>query len=158
MHYFILASLQEFIKVLKKFNDCYQSNLIGSLEVFKFCLNNKIKLIYSATSANLGNKGKDKNLSPYAFSKSHNLELLENLKNWFNLKYEIVYFYNVYGPNQIRKGPMATVIGIFERLYKEKKSITVVRPGTQTRRFTHIDDTINICYEAWKKINVNTMQ
>ena len=135
----------------KKFKDCYQSNLIGTLEVFKFCLNNKIKLIYSATSASLGNMGKDKNLSPYAFSKSHNLELLENLKKWFNLKYEIIYFYNVYGPNQIRNGSMATVIGIFERLYKEKKSITVVRPGTQTRRFTHIDDTINICYEAWRK-------
>ena len=27
----------------------------------------------------------------------------------------------------------------------------VVRPGTQTRRFTHIEDTINIVYQAWKK-------
>ena len=144
----------EFARIFQsflKFKDCYQSNLIGTLEVFKFCLNNKIKLIYSATSASLGNMGKDKNLSPYAFSKSHNLELLENLKNWFNLKYEIIYFYNVYGPNQIRNGPMATVIGIFERLYKEKKPLTVVRPGKQTRRFTHIDDTVKICYEAWKK-------
>ena len=114
-------------------------------------MENKIKLIYSATSASLGDNGKDKNLSPYAFTKAKNLELLENLKKWFNFKFEIVYFYNVYGSNQICKGPMATVIGIFENLYKNKKPLTVVRPGTQTRRFTHINDTIKVCFEAWKK-------
>ena len=134
-----------------KFNKCFESNSIGSNEVFKFCLDNKIKLIYSATSASLGNKGKDKNLSPYAFTKSKNLEILENLKDWFGFKYEIIYFYNVYGPKHIRSGDMATVIGIFERLYETKLPLTIVRPGTQSRRFTHINDTINVCYEAWKK-------
>ena len=134
----------------KEFEKCYDSNTIGSKAVFKFCLDNKIKLIYSATSASLGNKGQDKNLSPYAFTKSKNLELLDNLKNWFNFKFEVIYFYNVYGPRQIEKGNMATVIGIFENLYKNKKPLTVVRPGTQTRRFTHIHDTVNACYDAWK--------
>jgi len=132
-------------------NDCLDSNTIGSNAVFNFCLKNKIKLIYSATSASLGNKGKDKNLSPYAFSKSKNLELLENLKKWFNFKYEVIYFYNVYGPHQISRGHMSTVIGIFEDHYKKGKALPVVKPGTQTRRFTHIDDTINICFLAWKK-------
>ena len=134
-----------------KFDECFLSNNIGTQAVFKFCLENKIKLIYSATSANLGNKGEDKNLSPYSFSKAKNLELLENLKKWFNLKFEIIYFYNVYGPGQICKGDMATVIGIFELLYKKNLPLTVVKPGTQTRRFTHIDDTVNICFLAWKK-------
>ena len=128
-----------------------KSNSIGSNFVFNFCLKNNIKLIYSATSASLGNKGKDKNLSPYAFSKAKNLEILEILKKWFNFKYEVIYFYNVYGPHQICKGPMSTVIGIFEDHYKRKKALPVVRPGTQSRRFTHIDDTINVCYLAWKK-------
>ena len=135
----------------KNFDKCYESNVSGSKEVFRFCINNKIKLIYSATSASLGNTGQDKNLSPYAFTKSQNLELLENLKKWFNFKFEIVYFYNVYGPNQISSGDMATVIGIFENCYKKKISLPVVKPGTQTRRFTHINDTILTCYEAWKK-------
>ena len=135
----------------KKFNECLDSNLIGTKEVFKFCLENRIKLIYSATSASLGNSGKDKNLSPYAFSKAKNLEMLENLKKWFNFKYEIIFFYNVYGPRQIQNGPMATVIGIFEDQYKRKKPLTIVRPGTQSRKFTHIHDTVNVCYEAWKK-------
>jgi UDP-glucose 4-epimerase len=90
-------------------------------------------------------------LSPYSFTKSKNLELLENLKRWFNFKYEVVYFYNVYGLRQIRKGPMATVVGIFEDQYKNNKKLTVVKPGTQTRRFTHIKDTVEICYLAWRR-------
>ena len=135
----------------KKFYECFESNSIGSKEVFKFCLDNKIKLIYSATSASLGNDGKDKNLSPYAFTKAKNLELLENLKKWFGFKYEIIYFFNVYGPKHIRSGIMATVIGIFENLYKKQLPLTVVKPGNQTRSFTHINDTIAVCFEAWKK-------
>ena len=134
-----------------KFNQCIESNSIGSHEVFNFCLKNKIKLIYSATSASLGNKGSDKDLSPYAFSKAKNLELLENLNKWFNMKFEIIYFYNVYGPNQISKGNMATVIGIFEDQFKKNLSLPVVKPGSQSRRFTHIDDTVRACYFAWKK-------
>ena len=135
----------------KKFDKCFDSNSVGSKAVFKFCLENKIKLIYSATSASLGQSGNDKNLSPYAFTKSKNLELLENLKKWFKLRYEIIYFYNVYGQGHIRSGDMATVIGIFEKQFEKNKPLTVVKPGSQSRRFTHIDDTISTCYEAWKK-------
>ena len=135
----------------KKFDLCFKTNTIGTMSVFQFCLENKIKLIYSATSASLGNRGRDKNLSPYAYTKSKNLELLENFKKWFNFKCEIIYFYNVYGPRQITTGDMATVIGIFENQYKQKKPLTVVKPGTQLRKFTHIDDTIKVCIEAWKR-------
>ena len=110
-------------------NDCINSNSIGTHEVFNFCLKNKIKLVYSATSASIGNKGKDKNLSPYAFTKSKNLEMLENLKQWYNFKFENIYFYNVYGPKQICEGNMATVIGIFENQYKKNKFLTVVNPA-----------------------------
>ena len=144
----------EFARIYQSFlkmNECIDSNSVGSNAVFNFCLKNNIKLIYSATSASLGNKGKDKNLSPYAFSKAKNLELLENLKKWFKFKYEVIYFYNVYGPHQICSGQMSTVIGIFEDHYKKGKALPIVKPGTQTRRFTHIDDTVNICFLAWKK-------
>ena len=144
----------EFSRIYQSFlkmDECIKSNSIGSHAVFNFCLSNNIKLVYSATSASIGNKGKDKNLSPYAFTKAKNLEMLENLKNWFNFKYEILYFYNVYGPKQISVGNMATVIGIFENQYKNNKSLTVVKPGSQSRRFTHIDDTIDACFYAWKE-------
>ena len=135
----------------KKINQCFSSNIEGSLNVFNFSLKNKIKLIYSATSASLGNSGKDMNLSPYAFTKAKNLELLENFKKWFNFRYEVIYFYNVYGEKQICKGDMATVVGIFEDHFKSGKKLPVVKPGTQARRFTHVFDTVKACIFAWKK-------
>ena len=144
----------EFARIYQSFlkmNECIQSNTVGTHEIFRFCILNKIKLIYSATSASLGNNGEDKNLSPYAFTKAKNLEMLENLKKWFNFKFEVIYFYNVYGKNQIRTGDMATVIGIFENAYLKNLPLPVVKPGTQTRRFTHIKDTVEVCYFAWKK-------
>ena len=144
----------EFARIYQSFlkmNECLDSNSIGTNAVFNYCLENNIKLVYSATSASLGNSGSDKNLSPYAFTKAKNLELLQNLKKWFKFKFEVIYFYNVYGPNQISTGSMATVIGIFENQFKKNKPLTVVRPGNQTRRFTHIDDTIEVCYLAWKR-------
>ena len=139
----------------KKINECFASNIEGSSNLFNFALKNKIRIIYSATSASLGNKGQDMNLSPYAFSKAKNLELLENLKKWFNFRYEVIYFYNVYGENQICKGDMATVVGIFEDHFKRRKKLPVVRPGTQLRRFTHVSDTVKSCIFAWKKNRCN---
>lgn len=144
----------EFSRIHQSFefvNECLESNISGTYSVLSFCLKNKIKIVYSATSASLGNNGLDQNLSPYAFSKSCNLNLIINLRKWFNLKYEILYFYNVYGPGQIRVGNMSTVIGIFEKQYLDNLPLTIVKPGTQSRKFTHIDDTVSGCIYAWKK-------
>jgi len=152
---FHFGEFSRIFQSFKKIDKCFVSNIEGSLRLFNFALKNNIKLIYSATSASLGNGGSDMNLSPYAFTKAKNLELLENLKKWFNFKYEVIYFYNVYGPRQICKGDMATVVGIFEEHYKNKKLLPVVKPGSQTRRFTHVKDTVNACVVAWKK-NRNT--
>jgi UDP-glucose 4-epimerase len=135
----------------KKINECFSSNIEGSSNLFNFALKNKIRLIYSATSASLGNKGEDMNLSPYAFSKAKNLELLENLKKWFDFRYEVIYFYNVYGERQICKGEMATVVGVFEDHFLRGKKLPVVKPGTQVRRFTHVFDTVKACIFAWKE-------
>lgn len=147
----------EFARIHQSFDnlkECLESNLYGSSKVFSFCLKNNIKIIYSATSASLGNKGNDQNLSPYAFTKSKNIKLLINLNKWFGLKYEAIYFYNVYGPKHIGVGHMATVIGIFEDCFLKNKPLTVVKPGNQSRKFTHILDTVKGCYYVWKK-NLN---
>ena len=144
----------EFARIYQSFknvNKCFSSNIEGSSNVFNYALKNSIRLIYSATSASLGNKGADMNLSPYAFSKAKNLELLENLKKWFNFRYEVVYFYNVYGERQICKGDMATVVGIFEDHFLRRKKLPVVKPGTQVRRFTNVFDTVKACIFAWKE-------
>ena len=144
----------EFSRIFQSFKDinqCYYSNMLGTFEVVKFCSNNNIRIIYSASSSKFGNKGKDEHLSPYSWSKSKNIEFIKNFNSWYGLKYEILYFYNVYGPGQIKNSKMAAVIGIFERQYEKKKKLTVIRPGTQKRDFTHVDDIVNGCYLAFIK-------
>ena len=150
----VIFHFGEFSRIFQSFKNykkCFEYNIHHSLKVIDFAKDNNIKLIYSATSSNLGNNGSDENLSPYAWSKSKNIELIKNYSKWFGLKYELVYFYNVYGPGQIINSPMAAVIGIFEQQYLKNKPLTVVKPGTQKRDFTHVDDIINGCYLAWKK-------
>ena len=150
----IIYHFGEFSRIYQSFKNykkCFEYNIVHTGKVIDFAKDNKIKLIYSATSSNLGNNGEDENLSPYAWSKSKNIELIKNYNKWFGLKYELVYFYNVYGPGQITNSKMAAVIGIFEHNYKIGKPLTVVRPGTQKRDFTHIDDIVMGCFLAWKK-------
>ena len=136
---------------LLKTKECLNTNIYNSFEVINFANDNKIKIIYSATSSALGNNGKDQNQSPYAWSKTKNIELIKNYSQWFGLKYELVFFYNVYGPNQIMNGPMSAIIGIFESQYKKKIPLTIVKPGSQSRDFTHVDDIVHGCYLAWTK-------
>ena len=150
----VIFHFGEFSRIYQSFLDskiCLNYNIYNSFEVINFAKDNKIKIIYSATSSNLGNNGKDQNSSPYAWSKSKNIELIKNYSNWFGLKYELLFFYNVYGSGQINTGKMATIIGIFETQYRNKKSLTIVKPGTQKRDFTHIDDIIDGCYMAMNK-------
>ena len=150
----VIFHFGEFSRIFQSFENikkCLNSNISGTQEVIKFCLENNIKIIYSATSASLGSNQEDQHLSPYAYSKSINMNLIINLNKWFNLKYEILYFYNVYGPKQITDSKMSAVIAIFCKQYLNKKPLTVVLPGTQSRRFTHVKDTVDGCYLAWKK-------
>ena len=152
----VIFHFGEFSRIFQSFSrvkTCLSYNIYNSFEVINFAKDNKIKIIYSATSSNLGNKGKDENSSPYSWCKSKNIELIKNYSNWFGLQYELLFFYNVYGKGQICVGKMATIIGIFENQFKKKKKLTIVKPGSQKRDFTHIDDIVEGCYLAMQKGN-----
>lgn len=145
--------LGEYSRIVQSFEDfdrVWDFNLKGTKEVVKFCHTHHAKLIYAGSSSKFGNAGQDENLSPYAWVKAKNVEFIQNFSQWFGLEYVVTYFYNVYGPRQIKDGKYATVIGIFESLYEQGKPLTVRSPGTQTRDFTHIDDIVNgliLCFE-----------
>jgi UDP-glucose 4-epimerase len=150
----VIFHFGEFSRIYQSFlntKECLNNNIYNSFEVINFAKDNKIKIIYSATSSNLGNNGRDQNSSPYTWTKSKNIELIKNYSKWFGLKYELLFFYNVYGPGQISIGKMATIIGIFQSQYKKKLTFTIVKPGSQIRDFTHIDDIIEGCYLAMIK-------
>lgn len=142
----IVFHFGEYSRIDKSFDDVdyvMKSNLHGTTKVLEMCRKWGSKLIYSASSSKFGNNGKDENLSPYAWSKSKIVELIKNYNMWYGLQYEICYFFNVYGPNQITNGDYATVIGIFERQFKNGEPLTVVEPGTQSRDFTHVYDIVD---------------
>ena len=139
---FHFGEFSRIVLSFEKVNETFMSNTIGTQQVIQYCVNKKAKMIYSGSSAIFGNNMDDQHLNPYAWTKSKNLELIKNYGNWFGLKYAISYFYNVYGENQICEGSYSTVIGIFEKQYKTKQTLTVVSPGNQTRCFTSVDDIV----------------
>jgi UDP-glucose 4-epimerase len=142
----IVYHLGEYSRISTSFEDIdtvWNYNVNGTYQVIKFCKEKKCKLIYAGSSSKFGNCGEDENLSPYSWIKAKNVELIKNFNKWFGLEYAIVYFYNVYGPGQLSNGKYATVIGIFEEQLKNNKPVTVVKPGTQKRYFTHINDSVN---------------
>lgn len=141
----IVFHFGEYSRIVSSFKDIdyvLKTNLHGTTRVLEMCRHWKAKLIYSASSSKFGNDGEDENLSPYAWMKAKGVELIKNYKEWYNLEYEICYFFNVYGPGQITTGDYATVVGIFERQYDNGEPLTVVSPGTQSRDFTHINDIV----------------
>lgn len=137
--------LGEFSRIVRSFPDieyCAKFNQTGTFQVVDYCRRHNSKLIYAGSSSKFGNEGRDENLSPYAWMKAKNIELIHNMNAWFGLNFAITYFYNVYGPGQILTGEYAAVIGIFQEKVKRGEPLTVVKPGTQKRDFTHVDDIV----------------
>lgn len=115
------------------------NSLQGTTKVIDYCHKKNALLVYSASSA-IFSAENGFQTSPYTWVKSTCVNLIKHYHEWFNMPYIITYFYNVYGEGQIEEGPYATVLGIFEKQYKSRQNLTVVKPGTQSRCFTHIND------------------
>ena len=123
------------------FDNCWDYNMQGTKMVLDYCVAKKAKLIYSASSSKFGNDGKDENLSPYAWMKAKMVELIKNYADWFNLKFEITYFYNAYG-GTFESGDYATSL-VYLKNNIPKENTYSCRTGIQSRDFTHIDDIIS---------------
>ena len=150
----IVFHFGEYSRIVHSFNDIEivaDSILVGTPIILELTKQWDAKLIYSASSSKFGNEGKNENLSPYSWAKAKMVELIKNYGKWFELDYEICYFFNVYGPGQIDEGPYSTVVGIFEKQFKAGKKCTIVKPGTQTRDFTHVDDVIDGLIKVCKR-------
>ena len=138
--------LGEYSRVEQSYKDIelvVKYNISPFYQVLKLTSHLNAKLIYSGSSTKFSHDLEAVE-SPYSFTKRMNTELLVQYANWFNIDFAITYFYNVYGPGEISKGKYATVIAKFIELKKQKvKYLPITKPGTQRRRFTHIDDVVN---------------
>lgn len=141
----IVYHLGEYSRVEKSFEDIelvWDLNKVGTFAVLEFVRRRGCKLIYAGSSTKFADGGDGRNQSPYAWMKATNTELVQNYATWFGLNYAITYFYNVYGPREMA-GSYGTLVGIFSQLYQNGQPLTVVRPGTQERNFTHVYDIVN---------------
>jgi UDP-glucose 4-epimerase len=141
----LIYHLGEYSRVENSFDArerIWYGNMVGTYEVLEFVkTQNNCKLVYAGSSTKFGVDGKF--LTPYTWAKATNSELVKTWSEWFGINYATVYFYNAYGGNEVDSGNYATVVGIFKRLYKEGKPLTVVKPGNQLRNFTHISDIVS---------------
>ncbi len=139
--------LGEYSRVEQSFIDIekvIEFNILSFFEVIKLCKHFNAKLIYCGSSTKFAKYDDNDLVSPYAWSKKNNTEFLNNFAKLFKIRYAITYFYNVYGKREISKGKYATVIAKFLRLKKSKQEyLTITKPGTQRRNFTHVDDIIS---------------
>ena len=119
--------------------------------VLKFCSQKKIEKFIFASSASVYGDTKNLNVKEnfalrplhyYAYSKFLGEKMVENYSKINGLKYYILRFFNVYGPNS------NAVVARFLSQYLQKKKITIYGNGEQSRDFINIRD----IYEAIKKI------
>ena len=144
--YDLIFHLGEYSRVeqsLNKIDFVLENNSRPILNILKFAKQSNAKLVYAGSSTKFADDGQNKFLSPYAFSKWQNSELVKFYCEMNDLSYAITYFYNVYGGRENQEGEFATVIAKFLYLKKMSIKLKITKPGTQTRNFTHINDTIN---------------
>ncbi len=142
----LVFHLGEYSRVEQSFDDLeavWTYNKTGTFAVLQFCRMHACKIVYAGSSTKFGDGGLGRSQSPYGWTKASNTELVENFGNWFNLPYAIVYFYNAYGPREIREGKYATLIALFAEKMRQRKPLTVVSPGEQQRNFTHVKDIVD---------------
>jgi UDP-glucose 4-epimerase len=142
----IIYHLGEYARVEQSFldiEDVLKSNLTGTAAVLEYVRQQGPKLVYAGSSTKFADGGIGKDQSPYAWTKAINTNLVQRYGDWFGINYAITYFYNVYGPRERSDTGTGTLIGIFNELYQQGKPLTVRRPGTQRRNFTHVSDIVD---------------
>ena len=139
---FHLGEYSRVEKSLERIDFVLQNNNSPILNILKFAKRSNAKFIYAGSSTKFADNGTNKFKSPYSFSKWQNSELVKFYCYLCSVPYAITYFYNVYGGRENPDGEYATVIAKFLNRHRMNKKLYVTKPGSQTRNFTYIDDTI----------------
>ena len=141
----VIFHLGEYSKVAPSFEEIdlvFDLNIRGSFSVLEYARKYNIPIVYAGSSTRLASEGPGH--SPYSYFKSCTVDLLKNYNRWYGVRYNVCYFYNVYGELQDTcNNGWETVISIFEKQYKSNKPLTVVGDGKQRRDFTYVGDIVN---------------
>ena len=136
---FNVAALARIQPSLKDPLKTIRNNFNSALHTLEWARGSKTPVVFAGSSTlHHGLWG-----SPYAWSKYGGEQLCELYNKVYDLPTSICRFYNVYGKHQLEDGAYATVVGIFEKQYRENIPLTVTGDGEQRRDFTHIDDIVD---------------
>jgi len=128
----------------------YLVNSTGTMAMLEFAKQHKCRLVYAGSSTACD----DVMLNPYAFFKYQGEECCKFFSKLYGVSTVIARFFNVYGPRQLEEGDFATVLGIWERQYRNKQPLTITGDGLQRRDFIHVDDIVNgllaMSVKEWK--------
>ena len=136
---FHLAALARIQPSFKNPHEVFEVNALGTQNILEWARKTNTPVIYAGSSSTHG----DHYANPYTFTKWQGELLCEMYNKVYNLPTVITRFYNVYGPHQILDGAYAAVIGIFQNLYNNGKTLTVTGDGEQRRDFTHVEDIVD---------------
>ena len=144
---FHIAALTRIQPSIKRPQETIEANVNGTLNILELARKNDIPVIYAGSSSfHHGLYG-----SAYAWSKHAGEQLCELFSKVYGLSTSICRFYNVYGPHQLEEGEYSTVLGIFERQYRNNEPLTITGKGEQRRDFTHVDDIVDGLYKCMNK-------
>ena len=136
---FHLAALARIQPSLQDPWKAIHNNFMATLNIIEMARESNARFVYAGSSS--FHHGLYE--SPYAWSKFSGEDLCKLYSNVYDISTAICRFYNVYGPHQIEEGDYATVLGIFEKQYRNGEPLTIVGDGEQRRDFTHIDDIVD---------------
>jgi len=141
----LVYHLGEYSKIVPSFDEItkvYNYNIAGSFRLLEACVKHNVPIVYAGSSTKLSYPGELH--SPYAFFKSTVAKLVQGYGEWYGLKYNICYFYNVYGPKtELWGNEWQSVINIFNNQKKADIPLTITGDGTQRRDYTHVNDIVN---------------
>ena len=135
---FHLAALARIQPSIKNPHKTIFNNFVCTLNILEYARKNNIRFVYAGSSS--FHHGLYE--SPYAWSKFSGEDLCKLYSNVYDMDTAICRFYNVYGPHQIEDGIYCTLMGIFEKQYRDGEPLTIVGTGEQRRDFTHVDDIV----------------
>ena len=134
----------------------------GIKNVLDFSKNSTVKHVYFSSSSEVYGEPVElpqneyrtplNSRVPYAVVKNVGECFFRTYWQTYNLPYTIFRFFNTYGPNQSTD----FVVARFLAAALKNKDITIYGDGSQTRTFTYVEDTINVCHSIFEnKLLVN---
>ena len=134
-----------------------KENFEASKTIYQFCAKFDVPLVYASSAAVYGltveSEEIDENERPlniYGFSKLMFDNFVRNQQKKNNAAVVGLRFFNVYGPFEQQKGPMASVISHFNEQIIKTKKIKVFKAshgyadGMHSRDFVYVDDVVKV--------------